>query len=173
LGFVSFFFWSMSFSFWYFKQVGAHHEKEDEIGQDVGAHHWHVGVNYWRVSFGYTKNVISQSLSTPEGMFFRAMTLLETQLLPRPVIHKRRWRTTLKESTLKTISHVASWNGGRPGSTIRSCTRMLLHWMGIFQQNEDAAISEEDLDRYWREFDHPLAEPQIAALVALSSWSLP
>jgi hypothetical protein len=151
----------------------ADHEKEDEIGQDVEAQHWHVPRNNGRLSFGYTENVISQSLSTPEGVFFRAMTLLETHLLPRPVIHKRRWRTTLKESTLRTISHVASRNGGRPGSTIRSCTRVLLHWMGIFQENEEAAISEEDLDRYWREFDHPLAEPQIAALVALSSWSLP
>jgi hypothetical protein len=102
LGFISLFFFFTSFSFWYFKQVGTDH--------------WHVKGIHARLSFGYTENVNSQSLSTPEGVFFRAMTLVETHLLPRPVIHKRRWRTTLKESTLRTISHVASRNGGRPGS---------------------------------------------------------
>ncbi|KAM0834892.1 hypothetical protein ACQ4PT_063298 [Festuca glaucescens] len=117
-------------------EVGTEYEKEDEVGQDAGAHHWHVGGNHALMLFGYTKNVISQSSSIPEGVFFRWMTLMEACLLPRPVIHKRRRRTALEESMLMTSSHVAARNGGRPGSTIRSCARVLRR-MGIFQEDEE------------------------------------
>ncbi|KAM0834894.1 hypothetical protein ACQ4PT_063298 [Festuca glaucescens] len=120
----------------YTKVVGTEYEKEDEVGQDAGAHHWHVGGNHALMLFGYTKNVISQSSSIPEGVFFRWMTLMEACLLPRPVIHKRRRRTALEESMLMTSSHVAARNGGRPGSTIRSCARVLRR-MGIFQEDEE------------------------------------
>lgn len=64
------------------------------------------------------------------------------------------------------------WTPWLHACTIRSCTRVLLQWMGIFQEDEEAAISEEDLGSYCRDFDHPLAVPQMAALAALSSWSL-
>lgn len=55
--------------------------------------------------------------STPQGVFFREKTLLETHLLPRPVIHKRRRRTGLEESTRRTNCCVVAQNGGRLGCT--------------------------------------------------------
>ena len=156
----------MSLTFWCFKQVGTDYEKKDEVGGDAGSHHWHVGGNYGRVSFGYIENVISQYP-------FRAITLLESHLLPRPVIHKGRRRTVLEESTLRISSRVAARNGGRPGSTMRSCARVLHHQVGIVEEDEEAAIAEADLERYRRAFDHPVSEPQVAALAALFARSLP
>ncbi|CAM0911103.1 unnamed protein product [Alopecurus aequalis] len=88
----------------------------------------------------YTK-IVEMDYETEDERVHQGKTWLESRLLPRPVIHKSRHRTALEESTLRRSSRVAARNGGRPGSTMRSCTRVP-HWRAYDLRGRSRALPE-------------------------------